>query len=222
MKVHQVKALKCLALAGATKGHVEITSAELAKLMGVSQQTASNRILELIELGAITREIGYRRQRVRITEQGLAVLRKEYMDYRMIFEAYDRLTITGELTTGSGEGRYYLQQDGYRSQFERVLGSPPYEGTLNLRVRGREAEKLVLLKSMEGILVRGFQSGGRTFGDVKSFLATIREKKCAVVVPVRSHHREVVEVISTLKLRDAFGLQDGDTVTIDINLTSKV
>lgn len=222
VKHGQIDALKYLALAGALKGHIDITSSELGDLMGVSQQTASNRILGLLELGLITREIGFRRQRVRITEQGLAVLRKEHMDFRKIFEAYDRFTVTGEVTTGSGEGRYYLQQNEYRRQFERILGSTPFEGTLNLRVKGREAEKLALLKSMDGILVEGFQSGGRTFGDVKCFLATIRDKKCAVVIPLRSHHREIVEVISRLKLREVFELKDGDLVAINIDLASKI
>ncbi|MFQ5909619.1 MAG: DUF120 domain-containing protein [Thermoplasmata archaeon] len=221
MKHHHIEALKGLALAGALKGHVDITSSALARLMGVSQQTASNRILELIELGMITREVGFRRQRVRITEQGLAVLRKEYTDYRMIFESYDKLTITGEVTTGSGEGKYYIQQNEYGRQFERILGSAPFEGTLNMMVKGREAEKLTLLKSMDGMLVKGFRSGGRTFGDVKCFLAAIHDKKCAVVVPLRSHHREIMEVISALKLRDVFRLRDGDTVAIDIDLGSK-
>ena len=208
-------------MAGAAKGHTDITSSELGKAMGVSQQTASNRILELVELGMLTREIRYRKQRVRITDKGLAVLRKEYMDFRRLFEAYDRLTISGEVTTGSGEGRYYVQQDGYRSQFERLLGSPPFEGTLNLRGRGPEAEKLALLESMEGTLVEGFRSGDRTFGDVKCFLATIRDRKCAIIIPVRSHHRGIVEVISAKRLRDVFKLKDGDSVGIEIDLGSK-
>jgi riboflavin kinase len=222
VKYGQIETLKSLALAGALKGHIDITSSELGELMGTSQQTASNRILELVDLGVITREMRLRRQRVRITEQGMAVLRKEYLDYRKVFDSYDQLTITGELTGGSGEGSYYLQQDEYREQFERILGSKPFEGTLNLKVRGREAEKLSLLKSMEGILVRGFQSGRRAFGDVKCFLATIHNKKCAVVIPLRSHHSEIVEVISELKLRDAFHMQDGDLVAVDIDLASEV
>ncbi|MCJ2556105.1 MAG: DUF120 domain-containing protein [Candidatus Thermoplasmatota archaeon] len=221
MKHGQIEALKQLALAGAAKGHTDITSSELGRSMGVSQQTASNRILELVELGMLTRETVYRRQRIRITEKGLAVLRKEYMDFRRLFEAYDRLTITGEVATGSGEGRYYLQQDEYRKQFERILGSTPFEGTLNLRVKGRETGKLTLLESMDGILVDGFKSGGRTFGDVKCFLAAIRDKKCAVIIPLRSHHRGIVEVISTQRLRDVFNLDDGDLVAIDVDVSSK-
>jgi riboflavin kinase len=221
VKHAQIEALKQLALAGAAKAQTDITSAELGKAMGVSQQTASNRILELVELGMLTREIKYRRQRVRITEKGLAVLRKEYMDFRRLFESYDRLTISGEVTTGSGEGRYYVQQDGYRSQFEELLGSSPFEGTLNLSVKGREADKLALLESMEGMLVNGFRSGDRTFGDVKFFLASIREMKCAVIIPVRSHHRRIVEVISARKLRDVFKLRDGDVVTIEIDVGSQ-
>lgn len=221
MKRNQLEALKKLALAGALKGHLDITSSELAELIGTSQQTASNRILELVDLGAISREMRLRRQRIRITEKGVAELRKEYLEYRKVFESYDRLTITGELTRGSGEGSYYLQQDEYREQFERILGSMPFEGTLNLKVRGREAEKLSLLKSMEGILVKGFQSGRRTFGDVKCFLATIHNRKCAVVIPLRSHHSEMVEIISELKLRDAFNMNDGDLVTVNVDLVPK-
>lgn len=221
VKTHQLEALKSLALAGALKGHIDLTTSKLGKLMGVSQQTASNRIRELLDLGMVARETGFRAQRIRITDQGVAALRKEYMDFKRIFESYDKMSISGEVTTGSGEGRYYLQQEEYSNQFRRILRATPFKGTLNLKVKGREAEKLESLKSMDGIIVQGFESEGRAFGDVKCFLATIRQKKCAVVIPIRSHHREMVEIISHLKLRDAFKLRDGDLIAVDIDLVAK-
>lgn len=211
-----VKVLKVLALKGAVNCPVSISSREFGREMGISQQSASNWILILISDGYIERQLGAKRQLITLSKKGLDVLGKEYTDYQRIFEAPGKLFIKGVVTTGFGEGRYYITQKGYVNQFKDKLNIEPYEGTLNLKVRPKDKQALELLRNSEGITIRGFDKGGRTFGAVKCYLATIGNVDCAVVMPKRSHYKDVLEVISKAHLRRTLSLKDGDEVELCI------
>ncbi|UCE39656.1 MAG: DUF120 domain-containing protein [Thermoplasmata archaeon] len=214
MEAKLVLVLKQLALKGAVNGSVSISSKEFGREMGISQQSASNWILRLVSEGYIERQLGARRQMVKLSQKGMEVLKKEFADYRCIFEAPGKLIIKGEVTTGFGEGRYYITQKGYTNQFKDKLHIEPYEGTLNLKLSSKEARSLELIKNSEGIKIEGFEKGGRTFGDVKSFLAKIDNVDCAVVLPKRSHYKDVIEIISKVHLRRTLSLKDGDEVEL--------
>ncbi|UCD93324.1 MAG: DUF120 domain-containing protein [Methanobacteriota archaeon] len=203
---------------GGIHDFVSISSSELGRILSISQQSASKRILELLELGLMTRDLGARSQRIKITKSGIDALMREYADFKRIFELKDQLTIRGSVTTGLGEGQYYVQQKGYLDQFEKKLWFLPYEGTLNLKIESAEQVKINMLESSEGILVDGFESKGRSFGEVKCFSAKIKGVECAVIMPVRSHHSNVLEVISKHHLRTTLGLEDGDLVELIIYL----
>ncbi len=218
MKPAQVEALKRLALLGAINEPVSITSRELGKALGTSQQSASIRILELLKLGMVTRDLGVKRQRIRLTEKAQDALRREYADYQRIFEIANVLSIHGIVTTGLGEGSYYMGMKGYQEQFKSKLWFEPYAGTLNLKVEGREKAKLDILQGADGIPIEGFSEGGRTFGGAKCFLATLHGVDCAAIVPYRTHHSDTLEVISKYYLRKRLDLKDGDVVEVTVNL----
>src|SRR5207249_10360281 len=95
LKPYHVETLQAVALLGGTKEYVNLSSGELGKLLGGSQQSASQRILELIRDGLVARDLATRRQRIRLTPRGGEVLRKEYADYQRIFEIKETLTISG-------------------------------------------------------------------------------------------------------------------------------
>lgn len=57
------------------------------------------------------------------------VLRTQYHAYRRIFEGPAKLTVSGHVASGLGEGRYYLSQPGYVVQFTERLGYAPYPVT---------------------------------------------------------------------------------------------
>ncbi len=218
MKARHIQTLKSMALMGGIHDFVSVSSSELGRILSISQQSASKRILELLELGLLTRDLGARSQRIKITRTGIDSLMKEYADFKRIFELKDQLAIRGTVTTGLGEGQYYVQQKGYLDQFEKKLWFLPYEGTLNLRIESADLVKLNILESSEGILVDGFESEGRSFGEVRCFSAKIRGVECAVIMPVRSHHSNVLEVISKHHLRSTIGLEDGDLVELIVYL----
>ncbi len=211
-------ALKQIALMGGLNDYVVISSRELGDILGISQQSASKRILELLGEGLIQRDLGARRQRIKITKKGLDALRAEYSEYQKIFEMKDLLVFHGVVTTGMGEGQYYVNQPGYREQFQQKLNFIPYEGTLNLRIVPGDLSKMEILRKGDGILIRGFEEKGRTNGDVKCFPATIQNMECAVILPVRSHYSDIMEVLCRYHLRRTLGLSDGDQVEIKVKV----
>lgn len=214
----RVRFLKQLAHMGALKNHVSISSKGLGNEMGLSQQSASNWILHLLDEGFISRQLGARKQQIKLTEKGAQVLRKEYVDYRRIFESTGKVTLSGAVTTGFGEGGYYINQEGYKEQFARKLGFQPYEGTLNLKLSQQDRPTLELLKNAKGIEIAGFTRGKRTFGAVKCFPANIGNLECAIVMPKRSHYKEVIEVICKVHMRRTLSLSDGDQVELSVKL----
>jgi len=218
VKPHHVETLKAIALLGGMKESISLSSRELGKVIGVSQQSASQRILELIQSGLVSRDLATRRQRIRVTPKGLDLLRKEYADYQRIFEVRETLTISGVVSSGLGEGAFYMRQKGYREQFRKKLWFEPYEGTMNLKIQRADLAKLEVLRQQPGIEIGGFEAAGRTFGGAKCFLATMGHLDGAVIIPIRTHHTDVLEFISKHAVRAALDLKDGDSVELVVKL----
>lgn len=161
----------------------------------MSQQSASKRILELLNERYITRDLGSRKQRIKITQKGIDSLRTEYNEYRRIFELTDHVTIHGKVKSGIGEGKYYICQDKYMEQFRSELGFTPFEGTLNILVDTYDIGKLDIIRSISGHVISGFKCNGRSFGDVIAYKAKIHNIDCAIIVPKRSHYVDTIEII---------------------------
>ncbi|MEE8168351.1 MAG: DUF120 domain-containing protein [Candidatus Hydrothermarchaeales archaeon] len=213
-------ALLALAKHGCSERMLEISSSQLAEDLSISQQTASRRIKELLNEGYIVREILPRGQRIRLTSKGSEFLRQIHMDLDNILEDVGPSTypVTGQVTSGMGEGRYYMETPGYKNQFIKKLGFTPYPGTLNLKLITQEDTRIrQQLQDIGGIKITGFSYNGRTFGSVKCFRASINGIEGAVVIPSRTHHDfNTLEAIAPEKIRDAAGLKDGDLVTIKV------
>jgi riboflavin kinase, archaea type len=215
-----VEALKQLALLGALDDHIELASGEFAALLQLSQQSASRRLIELTERAYITREMGVRKQRIRITEEGRGLLQQEHLLYQRLFDHKDRIHIAGEVKTGLGEGRYYLSRPGYKTQFQRHLGWDPYPGTLNLELGAVEANKLKFLRRNPVHVIEGFQAEGRTFGSVTCHPAKVGDQACAAILPHRSHYTTTLELIAPVRLRDQIPVQDGERVEVTVFLAN--
>lgn len=210
--------LKQIARLGGMRGFVSISSGELAGICGTSQQTASRKILNLLKDGLIARRMGTRKQLLRLSRQGVQALRKEFAEYKALFSGEGALTFKGRVTAGLGEGQYYMSRKGYIEAFQRLVGFTPFPGTLNLTVDFPENEKLGELHEGESLVIQEFAAEGRTFGAVKVFRAAIVSVDCAVIMPVRSHHANTIEVVSPLKLRDKLNLKDGDVIEVSVQV----
>ena len=211
-------ALRKIALLGGMDDYIAVSSRELGDALEMSQQSASKRILELLEHKYIVRDLGARKQRIKLTDKGIDALKKEYNEYRRIFEMDDHIVLHGKVANGMGEGGYYICQPQYMEQFERILGFKPFEGTFNMQIVKDDIGKLDIIKSSSGYLVNGFTSEGRSFGNVIVYKAKIRNIDCAVVVPERSHYREIIEIICQYHLRRTLSLNEGDSVELRVDI----
>jgi len=208
--------LKLLALAGADHTPVLLTSRELGERLGVSQQAADRYLLALEKDGLVTRSLAQRRQRLLLTPIAMATLRAEYHSYHRIFEGPAKIAFSGIVTSGLGEGRYYLSQPGYVVQFTERLGYTPYPGTLNVRVGAEALRKIALVREWTGVRIDGFTASGRSFGGATCFRAKLNGHSCHLINPDRSHYKDVVEFVAPDCLRETLPVKDHDSVAADI------
>jgi riboflavin kinase len=209
-----IATLKALALRGAGSQFVSVSTRELGKELEVSQQTASNRLVAMAKLDLIKRRRAIHGQDIYITKEGMGLLRKELADYQRIFSASTAIKLSGIVASGLGEGQYYLNKPGYRNQIMEKLGFAPFDGTLNLKVTENEMAKLSMVPASSRIKLDSFQADGRTYGEAECIPVEIQKVQCAIIVPKRSHHTEVLEIISAVHLRTKLELKDGDSVTV--------
>lgn len=211
-------ALKVIKTKAGAKNQVIISSGELAKGMGLSQQSASRILIKLVEEGHITRTFQNRRQRITLTDSGLEMLYRELGSLSKILDLDSSISLSGVVQSGLGEGRYYISRKFYIIQFQEKLGFIPYLGTLNMKILPSFESPLRRLRSSPGIRIEGFQTEDRTFGPVKVFKAKVQGQNCAVIFPERTVYNDVVEIISDKYLRGEFDLKDGDTVGVSVEV----
>ena len=215
--------MKFIALQGGTRHPIHISSINLSQNLGVSQQSASRYLIELVDRGYLERRLAQGGQVITILKKGISILRTEFSEYSLIFGTEKEIEMKGALETGLGEGGYYISKSGYMEQFREKLDWKPYEGTFNLRLNDDEVPKIEAMKAAEGILIKGFEQEGRTFGKAWVFKCSLKNGKkivneCAIISPKRTHYRRVVEVISPIFLRDKLNAKDGDVFTIKVDL----
>jgi riboflavin kinase len=187
-------------------------------MLEISQQTASRRLKGLESSGLITRTIAADGQHVTITNSGEKELRREYQDFCRIFSEGDTgYILSGTVVSGIGEGKYYMSLEPYRQQFRTHLGFEPYPGTLNIRLPSSALPVRKKIDNLGWIRIKGFSTDGRTFGDAKCLPCRIGSVPCGIVVPGRTHYPEdIIEVIAPVALRRKLGVEDTDTVTVEV------
>jgi riboflavin kinase len=222
LKIAHIPILIELLLLGAKDKPIKISTVEISKRIGKSQQLASKHLLELESEGYVERFKSDRQYSIKLTEKGLDQLMKLYLALKEALEAYpSAIEIEGELFSGIGEGSYYVSLEGYRRQFIDKLGFDPYLGTLNLRLTSQKDRKLRHeLEHYPGIKIDSFKDEHRTYGGAKCFMAVVNDQiEGAVGIFERSHYDDsVLEVISPINLREKLGLKDGDKVRVKVFL----
>jgi riboflavin kinase len=222
MKDSHLLPLLTIAKKGKVKGSVFISSKDLGKELGVSQQTASRWLNELESSGAIERIFVKGGQTITLTETGKNYLKTFFIDLCELFnKKNDELTIEGTIESGIGEGKYYVSRPFYIKQFQDGLGFEPYPGTLNIRLPDETDIKLrKFLDRYPSLIVQSGVAEGRSFGHVRCYKALIDGKvEGAVIIPLRTHHPpNVVEIISPKNLKNALKKKDGELVTITVEV----
>ena len=108
--------------------------------------------------------------------------------------------------------------------FVKYLALREFAGveTANISDELESAAKEIDTSSITSYRINGFEREGRSFGGATAFLATINHVegsgdmaiKCAILIPDLTRHTDVVEVIASAFLREAFDLLDGDELFI--------
>jgi riboflavin kinase len=218
----ELATLKLLALEGAIEGQQKVSCSALAGDLDASNQTASRRLQELDDAGLVEREMVSDGQWVAVTPAGESALRREYADYRRIFEREASIELDGFVTSGMGEGRHYISLPGYMEQFIDKLGYEPFAGTLNVELTAESVRARAGVAALEPIQIEGWEDDERTYGPAYCYSAAVTSgdsiyEPAHVIAPERTHHDEdQLEVIAPDKLRDELGLDDGDEVTVDV------
>ena len=221
-KSHFLKVLLILGKEGAIDRERAIKTSLLAEKLKVSQQTVSRWLEELNSEGLIHKkqQIG-QGLIVKITKKGLEQLQQVYSDLQFIFQEIPK-QIRGQVSTGLGEGGYYISLPGYMEQFKKVLGWTPFSGTMNLKlITEEDRDAFEKLSKSQYKLIHGFfhEETKRNLGKV--FLYRCRVKYTsetidgAVIIPDRTHHSpEIMEILAKENLRKLWDLHDGDTLII--------
>jgi len=132
----------------------------------------------------------------------------------------DALELTGAVTDGKGEGKYFIALEGYAEQFESKLGYTPFPGTLNLDLTSASTERRTRLDDRNPTCIEAWEDGESTYGAVACYPARLigaANTPAHVLVPKRTDHDlDQLEIVSPVKLREAYDLDDGDQLTVRI------
>jgi riboflavin kinase, archaea type len=224
IKLQHILTLIELLSKGAHHNFVQVTTTEIGKDIGRSQQAASKHLLDLETSGYIERLKRGQKFAVKVTDRGFSEIQNLFLSLRAALEsAPATIDFEGKVVPGMGEGAYYMSLEGYRKQFREKLGYEPYPGTLNIRLTDQIYMNARLeLGKHPSIFVDGFSDGTRTYGWVKCYRATINDGaivNAAVLVLERTHYDDsMLEVIAPISIKQSAGTRDGDRVKVQVLL----
>ena len=220
LKIQHILTLVFLLSKGAKYNYVTITTSSLGKNIKKSQQSASKHLLELEQNNFIKRIISGRNISVKITSKGFSEMVKlSTVLQNSLDSSPSSLELEGTLVSGMGEGAYYMGLKGYTKQFKSKIGYVPFPGTLNVRLDQKIHQEAVKhLEALDGIKIKSFSDGKRTYGWVKCFSAKINNSiDCVLILLERTHHDDsIIEIISNLCIRKVGKLKDGSKISITI------
>lgn len=197
-------------------GSYEGSTKSIGEKLGLSQQSVSLYLITLEKEGYIKRIRKREGQAIYFLDKLYEELKNEYDVLGFILQKEEKIRITGTVFTGMGEGRYYMSQENYKEGIRRELGFLPYPGTLNLRLSKDQLYKLDILRLKIKKFIPKFESNGREFGKVYLFNGYMKNHPVGIVMPERTHYNDVIEIVSSDRLRDLFHLVDGNEVDVTI------
>ena len=224
LKIQHLLTLSYLLSKGAKYNYVTLTSSSLGKNIHKSQQAASKHLLELEQNKFITRIISGRKISVKITSRGFSeIVKLSSTLQKSLDSSPSHVDLEGTLISGMGEGAYYMGLKGYSKQFKSKIGYVPFPGTFNVRLDKKiHQEAIKQFETLDGIKIKSFSDGKRTYGWVKCFSAKLNNTiNCQLIILERTHHDDsVIELISKVCLRKNSKFKDGSKVSIKIEINS--
>ncbi len=206
------KLLLYLLSKGAHKEAIRVTTFDIADAIGCSQQTASRKLLESISEGYVSRW----GRNIMLTNKGKEQLSQIYLTLKAALEQ-PKYIFKGKVSTGVGDGKYYLSLPGYAKPIEKHFGFKPYPGTLNLEIPPELIELRLQLKAKNALTVPGFRHNGRVLGPIYCYPCKIGKISGVLVFPERSHHGlNILELMAPVPLRKTLKLKEGSPLTVEV------
>lgn len=132
----ELATLKRLALETDESQTVAISRSGLADRLAISPRTIARRLRRLEGKDLLDRDFDGDGQVVSLTPVGIVALCRKYEQYRRTFDADETTGIeySGSVSTGMGDGQWFVSLDGYAKQFRERLGYELFPGTLNVEL----------------------------------------------------------------------------------------
>ena len=122
--------------------------------------------------------------------------------------------VYGTVSTGFGEGAYFMSMPHYKNEIKKKLGFDAYPGTLNLKV---ESNQINLLKKNKPIKIDGIKKNNRIFGQVDCYRAKINNMGGSIIIPHLTKHKNIIEFIAPVHLKTELRLKNGDKIKIELS-----
>jgi riboflavin kinase, archaea type len=227
IKLQHIFTMTDLLQRGAHYNFIVITTSDLGKDIKRSQQAASRHLLDLENAGYIERLRKGQTFRIKITNRGYSEIESLYSTLKSAIESIPfSIDFEGTVVSGMGEGAYYMSLEGYRKQFKDKLGFEPYPGTLNVKL----IDQIFMNARREigrypSVFINGFSDNLRTYGWVKCYKANINKgavNNAAALVLERTHYDDsMLEIIAPICLKEAIGIQNGDRISIKVQIDAQ-
>jgi CTP-dependent riboflavin kinase len=130
--------------------------------------------------------------------------------------------LNGVIFSDLGQASSFMALDWVQKALQKSLGFSPFPATLNLRPRAREDAQVweavqnesggVPLQPVNG----GFCSARLYRVHIHRPAGSSDQVNGAVLLPdVRDYPKDKIEIIAPMRLKEAFGVEDGDQLTLE-------
>ena len=134
--------------------------------------------------------------------------------YRRSLPYSTRVTsLTGVVTSGLGQGAYFMSLPWVRDAVRRLIGFTPYPGTLNVRL---DADMIgIWRRTRDGHSIVLAPPPSEPCGARLLPVVVAPDVEAAVIVPdVTRYGEDLLELIAAVHLRSRLGLHDESRVTL--------
>jgi riboflavin kinase, archaea type len=122
-------------------------------------------------------------------------------------------SLDGVVTSGLGQGAYFMGLPWVRDAVHRLIGFTPYPGTLNVRLDAEMVAVWLRIRDGHAIVLApppAEPCGARLFPVVVA-----PDVEAAVIVPdVTRYGEDLLELIAAVHVRSRLALRDHDSVTL--------
>ncbi len=115
------------------------------------------------------------------------------------------MRIEGIVVSGFKEGSRYVKI--YKEKIKNLINKDVYEGTLNVKI-DFDVKKI---KFKDPLRIDCFEN----FGAVYIVNCKLNGEGAFIIIPEKTKHKNIIEIISNVSLREKYKFKDGDKVFIE-------